>query len=547
MTIGNILRSLPLFRARARRVMLEMILMQITCVLLFSLLIFLLHAPYLFLPGRRVSLFSVFYAISCIGWGAFRWRLRAPTRSIWRQLLVEMAMAGAVLLELLVSFVIFFQVILSLAGIGQTSGTYVIVFFCGCLFFVLRAAVKIWLFWDKLRRTHLRWALTHAHLMVVVIGAGVISILLMAVFIFVASSSNDRPRAVLAPLIVLPVMLLITCVVLLFVLPPSALFSYLFARHTTRRIETLTAATSALRSGNYAVRVAIEGEDEIARLQADFNAMATDLERTLRELQEERDTVNTLLHARRELIATVSHELRTPVATVRSYLESTLSNWNEQPPPTLQQDLHVIEQQTIRLQSLINDLFTLARAEVKRLDLRCAPTNVALLIKRVTETMAPVAWRGSRVEVLADSALVDRECPLALVDEQRLEQVLQNLLHNGVRHTPPGGIVVVGLQADAQTVIIQVKDTGEGIPAEELPRIWERFYRTEVSRLQPGSGTGLGLAIVKELTEAMAGTVSVMSIAGQGTCFTLRVPRVSGQSPLQVPGGEMQNMPLSSL
>ena len=100
----------------------------------------------------------------------------------------------------------------------------------------------------------------------------------------------------------------------------------------------------------------MDGQDEIARLQADFNAMAIELERAMHELKTERDNVATLLHARRELIANVSHELRTPVATVRSYMESALLNWEDQPPPTLKQDMQVMEQQTIRLQSLINDL-----------------------------------------------------------------------------------------------------------------------------------------------------------------------------------------------
>ncbi|HLG76618.1 MAG TPA: ATP-binding protein, partial [Ktedonobacteraceae bacterium] len=331
---------------------------------------------------------------------------------------------------------------------------------------------------------------------------------------------------------------IITCIVLACVLPPSALFSYIFARHTTRRIEKLAAATSAIRAGDYTVRVSVEGEDEIARLQADFNVMATELERTLRELQEERDTVSMLLHARRELIATVSHELRTPVATVRSYLEATLSNWGEQPPPALRQDLHIMEQQTIRLQSLIDDLFTLARAEVKRLELRCVPTNVELLVTRVVEMMAPIAWRRSRVEVLADTSAAVSPFPLALIDGKRLEQVLQNLLHNAIRHTPPGGIVIVSLGTEAAMLLVQVKDTGEGIPAQEIPRIWERFYRTESALRHPDSGTGLGLAIVKELTEAMGGTASVMSVLGQGTCFTL-------QFPLAPPSARVENPPLS--
>ncbi len=372
--------------------------------------------------------------------------------------------------------------------------------------------------------------------MIVVIGAGVISI----PFAFIILIVSHDPFNILAFLFGV---LVTTAIAIVCVLPPSALFSFFFTRSLTRRIERLTNATSALRSGDYSVRVAVDGQDEIARLQADFNAMAIELERAMHELKTERDNVATLLDARRELIANVSHELRTPVATVRSYMESALLNWEDQPPPTLKQDIQIMEQQTIRLQSLINDLFTLARAEVGRLEMRCEPTNIELLVKRVTETISPVAWRSSRVEILAEFSLVEPPFPQALVDANRLEQILHNLIHNGIRHTPPGGIIVVSVSAEPQKIVLQVKDTGEGIAPEELPRIWERFYRSESSRA--GSGTGLGLAIVKELTEAMGGTVQAESVLGQGSCFTIALPRVVVPAPQSYSSiSRMQTAPL---
>jgi signal transduction histidine kinase len=112
------------------------------------------------------------------------------------------------------------------------------------------------------------------------------------------------------------------------------------------------------------------------------------------------------------------------------------------------------------------------------------------------------------------------------VDEARLAQVLVNLLRNGVRHTPPGGIVAVLVATEPDELRIGVRDTGEGIPPEELPYIWERFYRGRRSRDQNGCGVGLGLALAKELTEAMGGAVDVESTFGQGSCFVIRIPRV---------------------
>jgi signal transduction histidine kinase len=136
--------------------------------------------------------------------------------------------------------------------------------------------------------------------------------------------------------------------------------------------------------------------------------------------------------------------------------------------------------------------------------------------------MAPLAWRSDRVEVVAE---LPSDLPRALADPERLKQVLINLLRNGVRHTPPGGIVALLVAAEAEHVRIGVRDTGTGIAPEDLPHVWERFYRGAEARVKDHRGAGLGLALVKELTEAMGGTVEVESEIGQGSCFTLRLPR----------------------
>jgi signal transduction histidine kinase len=257
--------------------------------------------------------------------------------------------------------------------------------------------------------------------------------------------------------------------------------------------------------------------------------MAADLESTLRELRNERDTVSGLLAARRELIASVSHELRTPMATLRSYLETTLMHWEEGSPPTLQHDLQIMENEVIRLQTLVEDLFTLSRAEVGKLTLRCKPTDVGKLVQSIADTSAALAWQSSRIEVVAD---ISCQTPSVMVDPTRLEQALHNLLHNAVRHTPPGGIVALVVAEEKGSVIIQVKDTGEGIAPEDLPHIWQRFYQAQSARNEASSGAGLGLALVKELIEAMNGSVEVESKPGEGSCFTIRLPRACVEAAL---------------
>lgn len=385
-----------------------------------------------------------------------------------------------------------------------------------CAFVVSRIGVRLIVLWNQLRRRRLIWALTNAHLLVVILGACLLAALL------ILFTARPTPSTALTLLPILFFIFIVTVLVLLVVLPPSALFSYLFSRRITRRLEALADATSALRVGDYSVRVPVEGQDEVAQLQANFNAMAADLERAVSELKAERDNVATLLAARRELIASVSHELRTPVATLRGYLESTRAHWNGAPPPTLPQDLLTMERETLRLQTLIGDLFTLARAEVGRLETRREATDVTLVARSVVETMAPLAWQSSRVEVAMS---VSDAVPAAMADASRVEQVLSNLVRNGVRHTPPGGIVAVEVSAGEHAVLLRVRDTGEGIAPEDLPRIWDRFYRTRKSRERDGSGTGLGLALVKELTEAMGGSVAVESVLGEGSCFTARLPQ----------------------
>jgi signal transduction histidine kinase len=210
---------------------------------------------------------------------------------------------------------------------------------------------------------------------------------------------------------------------------------------------------------------------------------------------------------------------------VRAMLESAQKQKGLR-PASLRRDLEVMEGEVLRLQRLIDDLFTLSRLEVEQLTMACRPTDVAPVVKRIVDAMAPLAWDSGRVQVVAEPA--DDVSP-ACVDESRLEQILANLVRNGIRHTPPGGIVVVAAADEASedgasVVRIEVRDTGEGIAPEELPHIWERFYRGENARSDDGRGAGLGLALVKELAEAMGGSVEVDSVVGEGSRFVVRLP-----------------------
>jgi signal transduction histidine kinase len=205
---------------------------------------------------------------------------------------------------------------------------------------------------------------------------------------------------------------------------------------------------------------------------------------------------------------------------VRGYLESTLSR-DGAVQPELRADLETMRREVLRLQDLIEDLFSLSRAEVGRLDLRLTAVDVGAVAGRVVETAAPLAWAQRQVRLLIDVA---PDAPPARADGQRTEQIVSNLLSNATRHTPPGGLVAVVVRSESEAVVLEVRDTGEGIPEDELPRVFERFYRGAESSSDGTSGAGLGLALVKELTEAMGGTVSASSTPGEGSTFTVRLP-----------------------
>ena len=271
-----------------------------------------------------------------------------------------------------------------------------------------------------------------------------------------------------------------------------------------RSVAIVVDAASDVAAGHYTVRVPqprLGGElDELA---AAFNAMAGRL--------------GAVEATRRHLLADLAHELRTPVATIDAYLEGF-----EDGVATLDADTaEVLRAQTRRLAMLAEDLGALARAEEGRLDLHRTPTPPDALVASAT---AAAADRYAAKGVHLDSQ-VPAGLPWVPVDRDRLAQVLGNLLDNALRHTPPGGGVTVSAGRDGHDVVLRVVDTGEGIPAEHLPHVFERFYRVDAARDRANGGSGIGLAIAKALVDAHGGRISAVSAGpGRGAAFTVRLP-----------------------
>lgn len=275
-----------------------------------------------------------------------------------------------------------------------------------------------------------------------------------------------------------------------------------FAARAFRRMAApvgdLMAALGRVADGNYSMRIRERGPREARTLTRAFNAMAERLQQ-----QEEQ---------RRSLLMDISHELRTPLTVLQGNLEGMLDGVYPRDDPHLSSIL----EETQVLARLIEDLHTLAVAESLGLKLAKAPTDLAEIAREaIASFQAQAEAAGVTLRLEADPGL-----PPAEVDPERIRQVLNNLVSNALRYTPAGGTVRVRCSAGgADQVVLSVEDTGPGIPAEDLPRVFDRFYKSKDSR-----GTGLGLAIVRSLVRAHGGEISASSTPGDGTSIRFTLP-----------------------
>lgn len=296
----------------------------------------------------------------------------------------------------------------------------------------------------------------------------------------------------------------------------AALLAVVAARTVARPVDELSEAAAALATGSLDRRVEVRGEDEVALLAASFNSMAGQLQSSLTSLDAERTRALSLLDANRQLVANVSHELRTPVALVRGQLEAL----DEDSPGNSRVEMAIRE--IGRLESMVGDLFQLASADANTLAVELAVHDVAAVVREAVEPLREPAWRESEVSLVYEAGALQFHANL---DRERLVRVLQNLVRNAIRHTPAGGLVRVAVVGDPTVIRVEVADTGPGIAPEDLPHVFERFYRGDAARSRSTGGAGLGLAIAKELVEAMGGAVAVASQPGEGAMFTVTLPR----------------------
>ena len=300
----------------------------------------------------------------------------------------------------------------------------------------------------------------------------------------------------------------------------TALASLLIFGPVRRRLRNLEEAATRVGAGDLAARAREDGRDEVAGLASAFNRMAADLGVRAEQVREAD-------RARRLLLADVSHELRTPLTAMRGYLETLSMSELAIDPETRARYMGIVSEETRRLERIIGDLLDLAKLEGggDSLDVQDVP---------IEDLFGRVAARHERESTVKRVTLTMSIAPGAEIvsgDPLRLEQALQNLAANALRHTPPGGHVELKAEIDGRDIVLSVRDTGPGIPAEHLPYVFERFYKIDPSRVQDAPGSGLGLSIVKAIVERHGGTVAVSSGPDRGSIFMIRLPAGGSEDP----------------
>ena len=294
----------------------------------------------------------------------------------------------------------------------------------------------------------------------------------------------------------------------LIALSAALVIGFFIFRAITRPIDQLTRAAHQLAQGDLSARVVLDdqaarlGSDEISELGTAFNSMASNLQQSEQ--------------VRRDMTADVAHELRTPLTVMRGNLEAMLDGVY----PFDAEHLNPVLNQVNLLTRLVEDLRTLALAEAGQLPLAKRPTDLAALLHSVLISFEAQA----AAQQVTLRAAVDSTLPVVEVDPDRIQQTIGVLISNALRYTPPQGSITVAAKTDRAGVTIEVADTGSGIAPEDLPHVFDRFYRADKSRARESGGSGLGLAIAKGLVEAHGGSIAVRSEMGNGTQFNVRLP-----------------------
>jgi signal transduction histidine kinase len=306
--------------------------------------------------------------------------------------------------------------------------------------------------------------------------------------------------------------LLLGVILLLFASGIAMTLGYFFTEALVHRITALSGTAREIRQGGLGARVEVEGHDEIADLGAAFNAMLAQLE-AAEQKQRQLDAL------RRDLISWVGHDLQTPLASIRAVVEA-LADGIVAEPETRQRYLETAKRDIQALSHLIDDLFQLAQLDAGGLRLDLQLNSLSDLVSDTLESFSAIAL-ANEVSLRGE---IKGNLDGVYMDAQRIGRVLANLVNNALRHTPAGGSVMLCARRLGETAEVEVSDSGEGFTREDLPHLFDRFYRGEKSRSQATGGVGLGLAIAKGFVEAHGGAIQAILPPEGGAQFKLTLP-----------------------
>ena len=276
------------------------------------------------------------------------------------------------------------------------------------------------------------------------------------------------------------------------------------SRIVTKPVAELSAGIERMSKGDYKHRVHVPGKGEMAQLAAAFNQMS--------------EQVHNLDEARNQFVSNASHELKTPLTTIKILVESMMYQ-DDMDPELRREFLGDIDKEIDRLSSVVGDLLTLVHIDSHKLKLRREMMVFADTVRESVSRLEPLAKkRGQTIQAeIADS------CEM-FADPGKLAQVCYNIVENASKYTPDGGSIRVTLRRMGRDAVLEIADTGVGIPETDLPHVFDRFYRVDKARSRDTGGTGLGLSIVQQIVRLHAGSVTVASEVGKGTTFTVQLP-----------------------
>lgn len=297
------------------------------------------------------------------------------------------------------------------------------------------------------------------------------------------------------------------------VLVLSIVIGLFFFSNITQRLSKIKKTVTGFERGQLNERIDVQGNDELAELSTCFNRMADTIVDNMKEIQKTDQL-------RRELVANISHDLRSPIASIQGYLETIQMKGESITKEELNEYFNTVLKNTQRLKRLIDDLFELSKLDAEQVSPNLENISMAELVQDLVQQFRPIAEKKG-IELEAGFP----ETPSALIEADigLMNRALTNLIDNAIDHTPPGGKVTVKTTRRGKEMVLEITDTGTGIPVEDIPRIFDRFYQVDKSRTN-SNGAGLGLAIAQKILRLHGAKVIVNSAENEGTTFEVAIP-----------------------